>query len=310
MFLEFHSISRRNRWYRHRSRRERPSRVKAVRPDRDALEIKFPRVQGYRVELPEERLEAVFSEDSVLILTPDLLGATQTKNSGIIGEQVDLDLVHTSDVRPSQVLYELTSHLVLTKYRDPDGGPKLYLFGQLKRIAKQWIDGYLKCQGGTYPAQLKYKVLADMACEKIIAGITQRFVGEKPIEAVLDAYNPTGSTAHVNFNTSKLLRWTTDARKCHVNWAILDSEWEGEFCRVVENHPKVRSYVKNQNLGLEVPYRFGPENRKYRPDFVVQVDDGHGCEDLLNLVVEIKVISRGRMLWLRRQRWTLIGSLE
>ncbi|MBU2548893.1 MAG: DEAD/DEAH box helicase family protein, partial [Proteobacteria bacterium] len=29
--------------------------VKAVRPDRDPLEIRFPRVQGYRVELPEER---------------------------------------------------------------------------------------------------------------------------------------------------------------------------------------------------------------------------------------------------------------
>ena len=31
--------------------------VKAVRPDRDALEIRFPRVEGYRVELPEERLD-------------------------------------------------------------------------------------------------------------------------------------------------------------------------------------------------------------------------------------------------------------
>jgi type III restriction enzyme len=37
---------------------------KAVRPDRDHLEIRFPRVQGYRVELPEERLEASFTEDS------------------------------------------------------------------------------------------------------------------------------------------------------------------------------------------------------------------------------------------------------
>ena len=37
--------------------------VKAVSPDRDALEIRFPRVEGYRVELPEERLTAVFNED-------------------------------------------------------------------------------------------------------------------------------------------------------------------------------------------------------------------------------------------------------
>ena len=30
-------------------------RVCAVRPERDALEIRFPRVEGYRVELPEDR---------------------------------------------------------------------------------------------------------------------------------------------------------------------------------------------------------------------------------------------------------------
>ena len=29
-----------------------------MRPERDALEIRFPRVEGYRVELPEERLTA------------------------------------------------------------------------------------------------------------------------------------------------------------------------------------------------------------------------------------------------------------
>src|SRR5204863_3213075 len=59
--------------------------VKAIRPDRDALEIRFPRVDGYRIELPEERLTAKFNEDSVMELTPDLVGATETQNSGIIG---------------------------------------------------------------------------------------------------------------------------------------------------------------------------------------------------------------------------------
>jgi type III restriction enzyme len=54
--------------------------VKAVRPDRDALEIRFPRVAGYRVELPEERLTARFTEESTLLLTPDLVGPTITRN--------------------------------------------------------------------------------------------------------------------------------------------------------------------------------------------------------------------------------------
>ncbi len=61
-----------------------------------------------------------------------------------------------------------------------------------------------------------------------------------------------------------------------------------EFCRVAESHPKVLAYVKNQGLNFVVPYRYGSETRKYFPDFIVRVDDGHGPEDPLNLVVEIK----------------------
>ena len=262
--------------------------VKAMRPERDALEIRFPRVQGYRADLPEERLTAEFNDDSILVLTPDLVGATETRQSGIIGASVDLNLVHTGDVRPSQVVYELTSHLVLTKFRDANDEPQLHLFGQLKRIARQWLDGYLECKGGTYPAQLKYKTLADRAAEKIIVGITRTLIGTRPINAVLDPYNPTGSTAHVNFNTSKTERWETSARHCQLNWVILDSDWEAEFCRVAEAHPRVKAYVKNHNLGLEVPYRYGSDMRHYRPDFIVRNDDGHGEDDLLNLIVEIK----------------------
>ena len=98
----------------------------------------------------------------------------------------------------------------------------------------------------------------------------------------------TGSTAQVNFNTSKTERWETSSQRCHLNWVILDSDWEAEFCRVAEAHPRVKAYVKNHNLGFEVPYRYGSEMRQYRPDFIVLVDDGHGPDDLLRLVVEIK----------------------
>jgi type III restriction enzyme len=264
--------------------------VKAMRQDRDGLEIRFPRVQGYRAELPNERLTAEFDDDSVLLLTPDLVGATETQNSGIIGATVDLNLVHTGDVRPSQVVYELTSHLLLTKFRDADGEPQLHLFGQLKRITRQWIEGFLKTIGGTYPAQLKYKMLADMACERITAGITRALIDSRPIKAVMDPYNPTGSSIHVNFNTSKTERYDTGGPppKCHLNWVILDSDWEAEFCRVAEAHPRVVAYVKNHNLGFEVPYRYGSEMRQYRPDFIVRLDDGRGADDLLNLVVEVK----------------------
>jgi len=262
--------------------------VKAIRPDRDALEITFPRVEGYRVELPEERLQANFNEESTLVLTPDLVGPTETRTEGIIGEGVNLTVAHLGDVRSSTLLFHLTQRLLYTKWRDPGEEPKLHLFGQLKRITKEWIDNHLECKGGTYPALLMYQELADMACNKITAAITRQFLGERPIKALLDPYNPSGSTRHVRFNTSKPDRWETSSRHCHINWVVLDSDWEAEFCRVAEAHPKVRAYVKNHGLGFEVPYRYGSETRKYLPDFIVLVDDGKGPDDLLRLVVEIK----------------------
>ena len=208
--------------------------VKAMRPERDALEIRFPRVAGYRVDLPSERLEATFDENSHLEITPEVVGAAETQNSGIIGLPANLNLAHTGDVRPSQVLYELTSHLVLHKWRNPDEPPQVQLFGQLKRIAKQWLDRYLHCKGGTYPAQLKYKVLADTAAENITAAITRHFKDERPITALLDPYNPSGSTRFVRFNTSKTDRWETSSERSHINWVVLDSDWEAEFCDVYE----------------------------------------------------------------------------
>ena len=136
------------------------------------------------------------------------------------------------------------------------------------------------------------EALADTACERITAGIVRaELARSRPIQAVLDPYNPTGSSRHVAFNTTKTERSATDAHLCHVNWVVLDSDWEAEFCRVAEKHPRVRANEKKHNLGLEVPYRYQAEMRKYRPDFIVRIQDrdkGQGDDDLPNLVVEIK----------------------
>ena len=186
--------------------------VKAVRPERDALEIRFPRVEGYRVELPEERLTADFNDDSILELTPDLVGPSITRNSGIIGEAVDLNLEHLGDMRPSTLLFHLTQRLLYTKWRDPGEEPKLHLFGQLKRITKRVARHLPRLQGRhlsrrssctrswpTWPATGSPR------------RSRARSSASGPIKALLDPYNPTGSTQHVRFNTSKTDRWETDA---------------------------------------------------------------------------------------------------
>lgn len=260
--------------------------VHAVTPERNSLEIKFPRVAGYRIELPAERFDAKFTPDSILALTPELIGPTETLNSGIVGEQANLNLDFTADERPSRIIFELTNYLMRNKW-EPGKESQLYLFGQFKRIVRQWLESCLVCKGGTFPAQLGYATIADMACERIIAAIVRSQVGEKRPKVVLDPYSPEGSTASVNLYTSKAAYETAPARS-HLNYAVLDSDWEGEFCRVVEQHPLVRAYAKNQGMGFDVPYRVHSEMKRYIPDFIVRIDDGHGENDLLNLVAEVK----------------------
>ena len=121
---------------------------------------------------------------------------------------------------------------------------------------------------------------------QIKAAIAASQIGGDTKRAILDPYNPTGSTSYVNFPTTKDTLWKTDPRKCHVNFVVCDSDWEAEFCRVAEAHPRVISYVKNQSLGFEVPYVLGAARHRYLPDFIVRIDDGR--PDPLNLVVEIK----------------------
>lgn len=276
-------------------------RVHSIK-DRNALEVRFPRVSGYRVELPKEKLRAEFTDDSTLELNPDLVGPTEVLNAGIIGATENLKVEHQKDIRFSALLMHLTNHLMQTKWRDENGDPRTTLYGDLKNIAKQWLQNHLTCVGGTYPAILLDLKFADMACEKIQDAINRAGVqdapGEPPVLAVLEPYNPTGSTMHVNFMTTKEHRWQTDSRFCHLNWVILDSDWEGEFCRVLEKvaaerleagtYPRIKAYVKNHNLGFEVPYIYQGQERLYRPDFIITIDGGKGENDLLNLVVEIK----------------------
>ncbi len=276
--------------------------VQAVRPFRDHLAIRFPRVEGYRVDLPEDDIQADFNDDSILELTPDLVGPTLTRNQGIIGQGVDITLEKLDSVRQSEITFRIAHFLIEKQWRTEGEAVNMNLFPALLRVTRQWFETCLICSGGTKPAQLLYQQFAEMAANRITAAITRAELergtpGQPPgkiVKAVLDPYNPTGSTATVRFMTTRTLRWETSGPppKNHVNYVICDSDWEAEFCRIAESHPRVIAYTKNHSLGFEVPYQYGPEIRHYRPDFIVLVDDGQGPDDPLHLIVEIKGFRR------------------
>jgi len=258
--------------------------VRAVR-ERADLEITFPRVEGFRIDLPSENLVATFDENSRLVLTPREVGPCEVLMQGIVGESITLTPEVIAAFRPSEISFRLAKHLLYRRFRDPDGFPQQYLFPQIQRICKRWLDeGYLVVRGVPVGAVL-YLEIADTVAELIANAVIKSTSEDRPCRAVLDPYESSGSTASVNFQTTKPV-WTTAPNKSHVSHVVLDSEWEAELARVLESHPHVLSYAKNQGMQFEIPYRIGRSVRRYLPDFLVRADVGES--EPLNLVLETK----------------------
>jgi type III restriction enzyme len=72
-----------------------------------------------------------------------------------------------------------------------------------------------------------------------------------------------------------------------VNYVVYDRDWEAGFTERLENMDDVVvSYVKNHSLHFEVPYEYGGESYRYRPDFIVRL--GGEAVEPVNVVVEVK----------------------
>jgi type III restriction enzyme len=260
------------------------TRVFAVEDRAEACEIRFPRVTGYRVTLPRERLVARFTANSKLEITPDDV-ATRTRMEPIVGEQEVLTLDKLRAKRPSEVAFAVAGHALRSRFRDDDGNLKPFLFPQLLRITQDWMRECLVCRGDTFPAFLLWRDFADMAAERIYTAVAGEAKGPEAIRPILDSYNREGSSRHVKFETSRSSLFATSPGKCHVNFVVGDSDWELHFAQELEDMPEVLAYVKNQNLFFEVPYVNEGEERRYLPDYIVRLDLGGG--ETLNLVAEI-----------------------
>jgi type III restriction enzyme len=293
-----------------------PTRVHAL-PERIACQITFPRVSGYRYELPAEKLTANFSGDSGYILsTQDV--PSKTENAPIVGETV----IHTLDdlkKRREQEVAFLIAKLTLEKYfRDNEGNIKQWLFPQLLDITKRWLAECVTCKDNTFPQMLLLIEFAHGAADKIYKAIVASSEGEKRLMPILQAYNTVGSTHYVDFDTTRSV-YATDARFCHVSHVVADTEsWEQKMAQALEELGEegvLISYVKNQQLGFYIPYTVAGDEHNYIPDFIARIDDsfdvaqdrGRGKEDPLNLIIEVSgqrdkdkeaKVSTARNLWM------------
>jgi type III restriction enzyme len=262
-----------------------PTRVRALE-SRSACEITFPRLVGYRYDIAGERLTATFTEDSRLALsTADL--PTKTENAPIVGETS----IHTLDDlkrrRTNEVVF-LLAKLTLEKYfRDDDGNDKPWLFPQLLAIAKRWLAECVTFKDHTFPQLLLLIQFAHDAADRIYHAIVAATDGTAALKPILRPYDMLGSTCYVDFDTTRSV-YATRADKCHISHVVADTDsWEQKLSQTLEDMHEVVRYVKNHNLGFTIPYTLNGEAKNYIPDFIACMNDGHGENDLLHLLIEV-----------------------
>lgn len=265
-------------------------RVRSVE-ERRACEITFPRLMGYRYELPPERLTASFNDDSALVLGTEEV-ATWTEIAPIVGELSYHTLDSLKTERIQTVAYEVARVLLQKYFRDDAGQLKVFLFPQLLPIARRWLAECLRCKDNAFPQLLLMAQYAHNAADRIYRGVVQSTSGEKRIKPILKPYDTLGSTRYVDFDTAREV-YATRPDKCHLNYVVADTDsWEQKTAQALEQMDEVVCYVKNHNLGFTIPYSVDGEERSYTPDFIIRLDDGHGSENPLNLIVEVTGAAR------------------
>ncbi len=259
--------------------------------DRAELRIRFPKLEGYRIELPDEELEPSFDSESKLHLTPESV-SLWVKSRGIVGAEAEIDLDDVRDARPQQVAYAIAKELVTREqyFAAMDAVEKPWLFPRLVTIAREWLEDWVQPTDG---ATLGFLLLAQaraQAAERVFASIVRRPGSRAPmVMPIVRRFDPEGNTDEVRFLTRKVVM-DPPPTKSPLNHVVLDglrgNSWEEGLARLLESDDRVLSYVKNERLGLSIPYVHQGSTHEYVPDFLVRLSPDEDDVDR-TLIVEV-----------------------
>lgn len=250
---------------------------------REKYEITYPRVDGYRYEIDEDKLAARFTDESKTIIENE---PTEVTMGGPIGEEVTEGLEKIKERREGEVVMRLTQALLRDYFKDGDGTEKYWLGPQLMRIANEYVTNHVVLKDRMVIGYLTVGEYFSGALTKIYQAIVTENVGDeksRKVLPILAPYDTLGSTRYVDFITSKPVQETV---KSHINYVVADTEeWEQGVAKRLEQMPEVVAYVKNQNLGFSIPYEHQGTTHQYLPDFIVKIELPD--KQILNLLIEV-----------------------
>ena len=277
--------------------------VKAL-PERASMEMRFPVVEGYAFALRKNLIRCDINKMETLILEPN-----REPTATFLLPQVGYKEGHVSQqggpfpfVEQNREAYYQQTHLQTIKFQisrlvieellsgqkaGSDAKSKVFrlqsrhqLFPQVYHCVDEYVERKVDFQD-CHPCELGLDKYVTRMVERLRDRIEpDETEGEAPLLPVLNRYKPIGTTADVEFKTTRTCQM---AQRSHINQVVGDTAtWEAIAAFKMEGSGAVKFYARNDHLGLLIPYEYQGVDHSYEPDFLVRLKND------TTLVLEIK----------------------
>lgn len=282
---------------------DKPKNHVHAMPERGAMEMRFPVVEGFAFALQNNRIRCDIEGMDPLVIEPNreptatfLLptvgyqegGPSQAAPFGFVEQDREqyYRATHLQAIK-FQIAQLVLAHLVGERGGRSDAQTRVWrlrsrhqLFPQVFRIVDEYVRKRVDFRE-VDPRELgleKYVMrMVGFLCDSIVPDDAE---GEPPLLPVLNRYMPFGTTAQVDFRTTRPCHGT---QKSHINQVVLDTRtWEASAAFRLESSETVSFYARNDHLGLVIPYEFQGVDHFYEPDFIVRLTSG------LTVMLEVK----------------------
>jgi type III restriction enzyme len=300
-----------------------PSTLVQALDERKALAMEWPRVEGYVVDV-RQRIRCDVDRLPPLVIEPTL-EPTQVliksqmgwvPQSGLHSSTGELERLTRErfyeEHRLQRTMFEIARDVteVLAGGTVALGSQPVpreriesarLLFPQVLAVVTRYVDE--KVTRKNVPIEeLALARYRNQMVERLLNGIeADTDDREPPLLPRIDRQRPTGSTAGVQFRTTKPTKGT---HKSHISHVVLDSSWENMAAFHFELSPHVLAYAKNDRLDFEILYEFHGTWHRYIPDYLVRIETLSGAPITVILEVKGLVSEQDRAKFSAAERWT------
>jgi type III restriction enzyme len=283
---------------------DRPKNHVRALAERKAMEMRFPVVEGYAFALRKNLIRCDVDGMPVLDIEPNR-EPTATFVRLTVGYQEGSPSAHSNPfqfVKQDREEYYREMHLQTIEFQiarlivdqltaggadAPDRRRRVLalqsrhqLFPQVFRYVDEYVRRKVNFQN-CHPCELGLDKYVQRVVERLRDGIVpDDSEGEAPLMPIANRYKPIGSTAEVDFKTTRPCYATM---KSHIDQVVPDNlVWESSSAFRLESSDAVQFYARNDHMGLTIPYEHDGNNHSYEPDFLVRLSNG------VTVVLEVK----------------------